>query len=100
MLLSHDLRLREELSSAPTPSEKGGCADVERSALYGDTSREQLGVCGIRVVREHAFLACSSDTLETLYCGTTPGCQSQVCPQCDSWLALDEASDCNMSRSL
>ena len=32
------------------------------------------------VVSELAFLACFSDTLETLYCGTTPGSQSQVGP--------------------
>ena len=39
-----------------------------------------IGVCGIRVVRELDFLLAPLDTLETLYCGTTPGSQSQVCP--------------------
>ena len=35
---------------------------MERSALIVMYTRKQLGVCGIRIVRELEFLACSSDT--------------------------------------
>ena len=61
--MSHDLRLREEVGSTKTPSEKGGCAGVERSPLHSDVHHgsnsafAESGLWG-----GLAFLACSSDT--------------------------------------
>ena len=68
--MSPDLRLREELGSTPTPSEKGGCAGVERSALHGDVHHGSNSALRNPDCKGACISCLLLGHLETLYRGT------------------------------